>query len=86
MIISLNRLTAMLMSRFLLDLRKVDSKLAHSSVAEESRPIHFASRVVGSIGAPLEDSACSWNVNASDAIFEEDSPPPSNAGSVEILA
>lgn len=45
------------------------------STATISHSVRFARRIAGNIGESLEDSASSWNVNAADAMFEEDSPP-----------
>ena len=45
------------------------------STATISHSVRFARRIAGNIGESLEDSASSWNVNAADAMFEEDFPP-----------
>lgn len=66
--IILPRLNAILISRFLLNLRHVDSIIIGD---DESIQGHLANRVVGSFGAPLEDPETEhdWSIDATDESY-----------------
>ena len=64
-------LTSILISRFILDLRLVDSQSNHNDISTSSF-VEFANRVAGSLGAPLEEHArTTWNdPNGDEDSFE----------------
>lgn len=65
---TLNRITSILISRFILELRLVDFQSDHREISASSF-INFAIRTVGSLGAPLDESArTTWN----DPDFDEE--------------
>ena len=66
---TLASLTSILISRFILDLRLIDSQPSYDDISTSSF-VNFANRVVGSLGAPLGEDAPTSILNDSNADAE----------------